>query len=394
MKTIAIYNMKGGVGKTTTAVSLSYLSAAAGRQTLLWDLDPQAAASFAFRVRPRVSGFGKKSVENGEALGAAIKETDYDNLHLLPADFAYRKFERFLDSLGKPDRVLSSLVATVGGDYDVVILDCPAGFSLLTEGILACADAILVPTIPSALSLRTLAQLIGWADRSGSQSKLAAFLNLVDRRKTLHRRVSDWCASQPDLFLYAQIPYASAVEQITVRRMPLPVFAAREPATIAFGHIWAELDTRFGEETQGSVLQPGRWAANLEAVEALIERLDSPEPPRHEPERPGEGETCIVHRFDTEGRELERCGYVLELRERPDSLLVVATKSGGEAAASPDNDAQVCIDRLWALQILSNELSPLAALERRLTQSATLEKVGSIVGGRPLLRTQSSLSPY
>ena len=72
MKTIAIYNMKGGVGKTTTAVCLSYLAAEAGRRTLLWDLDPQAAASFAFRVRPRVSGFRRKSVEVGEALSAAI----------------------------------------------------------------------------------------------------------------------------------------------------------------------------------------------------------------------------------------------------------------------------------------------------------------------------------
>ena len=77
MRVIAVYNMKGGVGKTTTAVNLSYLAAAAGQRTLLWDLDPQAASSFAFRVQPRVAGFGRKSLESGEALAAAIKETDY-----------------------------------------------------------------------------------------------------------------------------------------------------------------------------------------------------------------------------------------------------------------------------------------------------------------------------
>ena len=62
MNVIALYNMKGGVGKTTTAVNLSYLAAASGQRTLLWDLDPQAASSFAFRVRPRVAGFGRKSL--------------------------------------------------------------------------------------------------------------------------------------------------------------------------------------------------------------------------------------------------------------------------------------------------------------------------------------------
>ncbi len=94
MSVVAVYNMKGGVGKTTTAVNLSYLAAAAGQRTLLWDLDPQAASSFAFRVRPRVAGFGKKSLESGHSLAAAIKETDYHNLDLLPADFAYRRLDR------------------------------------------------------------------------------------------------------------------------------------------------------------------------------------------------------------------------------------------------------------------------------------------------------------
>ena len=73
MSVIAIYNMKGGVGKTTAAVNLSYLAAAGGERVLLWDLDPQAAATFAFRIRARVKGFGRKSLESGESLVEAIK---------------------------------------------------------------------------------------------------------------------------------------------------------------------------------------------------------------------------------------------------------------------------------------------------------------------------------
>ena len=105
MSVIAIYNMKGGVGKTTTAVNLSYFAAAGGQRVLLWDLDPQAASTFAFRVLPRVAGFGTKSLESGEAL-AAIKQTDYDNLDLLPADFGYRKLDRLLSHSRNPAGVV------------------------------------------------------------------------------------------------------------------------------------------------------------------------------------------------------------------------------------------------------------------------------------------------
>jgi cellulose biosynthesis protein BcsQ len=174
MKVVAIYNMKGGVGKTTAAVNLSYLAAAAGRRVLVWDLDPQAAASFAFRVRPRVDGFGGKHFPSAETFAEAIKETDYANLHLLPADFAYRKLDRLLDEAGKPKRVVRTLIDTLGRDYDLVFLDCPAGFTLVTEGIFAAADAVLVPTVPTVLSLRTLVRLMKWADRSASMARLAA----------------------------------------------------------------------------------------------------------------------------------------------------------------------------------------------------------------------------
>jgi cellulose biosynthesis protein BcsQ len=58
-RVLACYNLKGGVGKTTAAVNLGYAAASSGRRVLLWDMDPQAAATFLFRIKPRVSGGGK-----------------------------------------------------------------------------------------------------------------------------------------------------------------------------------------------------------------------------------------------------------------------------------------------------------------------------------------------
>jgi cellulose biosynthesis protein BcsQ len=387
MKTIAIYNTKGGVGKTTTAVNLSYLAAHSGLRILLWDLDPQGASTFAFRVQPHVSGLEKRSLENGHALRAAIKQTDYDNLYLLPADFAYHKLDRWLGSLGDPGRLLTSLLATISHDFDIVILDCPAGFSRLTEAIFAAADTIVSPTIPNLLSLRMLALLVGQAERSGSRSSLVAVLNMVDRRKTLHRRACELAAEQAEIFLPVEIPYASAVEQMAARRMPTPVFAPHAPATRAFAGIWAELETRLRRD--GANRAEPRWATVLRGLETLIEQLDATERPLSVPgiasAANDQASVDVVHRFDSERRDLEHRGYALELRERAGGEFIVVARSDEKGRA------EARIDRSWTIQILAGQLSPLEALERRIGPPPphAIAHIRAAVNGRHLRRVDT-----
>ncbi len=186
MRIYATYNIKGGVGKTTTAVNLAYLAAEAGQRTVLWDLDPQGAASFMFRVKPRVKGGGKAIIRGKRPLDDAIKGTDFDNLDLIPADFTYRNMDLLLDPGdskpgdtpgGKPARKLGKLLSPLADEYDAVFLDCPPSVSLVSENVLYAADVIVVPLIPTTLSVRTLEQLSDFIDEfKGHRPQIAGLL--------------------------------------------------------------------------------------------------------------------------------------------------------------------------------------------------------------------------
>ena len=200
MKVLATYNIKGGVGKTAAAVNLAYLAARDGRRTLLWDLDPQAAATYTLRVRPRVKGGGKALVRGKTSLDQAVRATELDNLDLVPADFTYRNLDLALDAAKKPTRRIARLLAPLADDYDVAFLDCPPGMSLVSENVLRAVDVLLVPLIPTTLSVRTLEQLADFVAGIERPPALFPFFSMVDGRKRLHREVIDRLrAERPDL---------------------------------------------------------------------------------------------------------------------------------------------------------------------------------------------------
>ena len=257
MKIFATYNIKGGVGKTSTAVNLAYLAARDGYRVLLWDLDPQGAASFLFRIRPRVKGGGKALIRGTRPVEDSIKGTDFENLDLLPADFTYRNLDLILDSAKKPARRLAALLAPLRAEYDVVILDCPPSISLLSESVLHAADVLLVPLIPTTLSVRTLDQLTDFIGGfTGRRPQILAFFSMIDQRKSLHKEIAQTLPAQRSDFAATAIPALSLIERMSVERAPVTAFSPRSQAARRYDELWREARDRAGLAAPPG--QPGR----------------------------------------------------------------------------------------------------------------------------------------
>jgi chromosome partitioning protein len=194
---IAVANQKGGVGKTTTAVNLAASLAAAEKQVLLVDIDPQGNAS---------SGLGHPRVESGtpsiydvliddRPIAEVVRKTELPHLHLVPAraDLAGAEIEL----VPMPDREtrLRKALREAAAGYDYVFIDTPPSLGLLTLNALSAADAVLVPLQCEYYALEGLSDLqttIGLVARSLNPGLVieGIVLCMVDNRQNLTEQVA------------------------------------------------------------------------------------------------------------------------------------------------------------------------------------------------------------
>jgi chromosome partitioning protein len=245
VRIIAITNIKGGVGKTTTAVNLAYLSAAGGWTTLLWDLDAQGGATYVLGCDEHEHASARKLVAGKRELAELILASGYAGLDLLPADFSYRNFAVHLARRRHPTERLLKMSRSLREIYAALFLDCPAGISLLSESVLRAADAVIVPLVPTPLSVRMLVQLRDFVRREGwNDLALLPFFSMVDRRRTLHRELIVQARAEFPAMLATEVPYWSEIERMSVRRAPLPACAPSSDAARIYGALWSEIRER------------------------------------------------------------------------------------------------------------------------------------------------------
>jgi chromosome partitioning protein len=244
---VACYALKGGVGKTSAAVNLAWLAAESGLHTLLWDLDPQAAASFLLRAKPKVKGGARNLLQGVSDPHDAVRATSYPKLDVLPAEVLYDTADIDLDAAKKSGRRVERALAGLRDDYALVVIDAPPGLSLLSANIVHAADLMLVPIVPSPLSLRTMDQVVEFLDTVDHKPpKVMAFLSMVDRRRALHRDVTERLTDRYGDVAKTVIPSSATVERMGQRRAPLGVWAARTGAAAAYQDLWGEVRPRLG----------------------------------------------------------------------------------------------------------------------------------------------------
>lgn len=237
MKSVAVFSIKGGVGKSTTAVNLAHAAATSGgRRTLLWDLDSQGAATYLLKLAPRSGTKARAAMAGETSLADLVLESEFPNLHVLPADRSLRRLEGDLAQTDKL-KLLKKHLKSLSGDYDRVIIDCPPGLSELADRLFRAVDLIVLPVIPSPLSDRASSQLSAELQKThNGRPPLLPLWSMADRRRKLHK---DTIATHPD---WPVIPYASAIESMAVHQSPVAALHPGSPPARAFASLWSRVE--------------------------------------------------------------------------------------------------------------------------------------------------------
>jgi chromosome partitioning protein len=240
MTVLALYNLKGGVGKTAATINLAYLAAAGGLKTLVWDLDPQGSSTFYLNAEPAAKNETKKILTDELDVKEAVQDSTFENLWIIPSDLSARNADLVLDDMKQSRKKLKSLISSLK-QFDVIFLDCPPGISLLHDNIFNAADWILMPNIPTTLSIRSYETVTGYfKDNSFDASKIKCFFNMVDHRKNLHHEVMEQFYKDK-IFFKSYIPYLSDVEKMGTHQQPVFEFANSSFAAQCFRDLWHEV---------------------------------------------------------------------------------------------------------------------------------------------------------
>ena len=246
---LAVSNQKGGVGKTTTAISLAAALVEKGSRVLLVDLDPQGNATSGLGVGKEQSQSVYGVLVRDEPLEQAVQPTVLAGLDLLPSAMEMAGAEVELVPLMAREFRLREAIRDQKG-YDTILIDCPPSLGLLTVNALVAADAVLVPVQCEYYALEGLAQLLATIDAVRSRLNatlevLAIVLTMEDRRNRLSMQVTEEVIRHfPQLVARVRIPRAVRLAEAPSHGQPITMYDPGSRAAQAYGDLAQELSMR------------------------------------------------------------------------------------------------------------------------------------------------------
>nr|WP_319474779.1 ParA family protein [uncultured Sphaerochaeta sp.] len=241
MTTLAVYSIKGGVGKSTISVNLAVLSAMAGQRTLLLDLDPLGSSSYLLDVQPKKSHDATALVKGGKQLTKQIQATIFSSLDVLPSSTAYRYLSILFDAKKHSHHRLEKRMEELSATYDLIIIDASPTMSLVSENVLYASDILLVPVVPTPFAVLAYDQLLGELERLGQRdTQVQMVVSMLDRRKKLQVETARELLQRKGA-LQTVIPFASEIEKMGEIQEPVVTSNAKGRGALAFRGLYEEL---------------------------------------------------------------------------------------------------------------------------------------------------------
>jgi chromosome partitioning protein len=245
---LALANLKGGVGKTTTAVNLAAAFGRSGLKVLLIDLDPQASASYSVGVtRDQVQASVAEVLAGDIPAADAIVETAFEGISLLPSSLRLAGADVVLARGEEPEKLLKRALSPIRRRYDVLVMDSPPGLSILTVNALAVADSFIVPVAPHRLDTEALAGFLELVDSSRSRigkkaELLGILLTMVDHRTGVTEEVVTDVRQQYGKSVFrTEIPINVRLAEAPAKGSPIFDCASWSTGAYAYGKLGAEV---------------------------------------------------------------------------------------------------------------------------------------------------------
>lgn len=250
MKIISLYNVKGGVGKTTTTVNLACLLAKQGLSVLLWDLDPQGGSSYFFKEENTNDNTHERLFDRYITIYEVIKHTETYQIDVISNDSKFSdQFMNKASRITTVDFINKNLIKVtldeVRDDYDVCIIDCSPGRFQLHQNIFHASDLLLIPNIPAPLSVYCNNMLVDELQISlPVKTKILSFYNMVQAHKNLHKFYLGNRDETMGYLLNSYIPFYAEIEAITLKKESIFHQLKEFKTNMYYEKLWLEICER------------------------------------------------------------------------------------------------------------------------------------------------------